>query len=91
MKPKQRDIIDCLKDALAEGMLPGTADSDVNVFTIPHPVPYGVIQRAIAEIVYLRSLAGAVTPGPDLVDLRGMLKTPPDKPKTEYPDWMSMK
>lgn len=57
----------------------------------PNDLACAVYRRAIAEIERLRSLAGAVTPGPDLVDLRGMIKTPPDKPKTEYPDWMSMK
>lgn len=46
----------------------------------------------LAELDRLRSLAGAVTPGPDFVDLRNMLNgSGPDKPKTEYPDWMSMK
>lgn len=64
----------------------------------PNDLACAVYRRAIAEIVRLRTLAGAVTPGPDFVDLRGMMKgagslnqAAGDKPKTEFPDWMSMK
>lgn len=57
--------------------------------------PCKLLERAATEIERLRSLAGAVTAGPDLVDLRAIIAKQraliEDKPKTEYPDWMSMK
>lgn len=48
------DVLEDLNELLTKQMRPGTADSDVNVFAIEYPVPYGLLIRLHDEIVKLR-------------------------------------
>lgn len=61
------DILDRLREAME--LRPGTADSDVNAIDIPVPIHRDLLRDAIAEITRLRSLAGAVSPGPDAAEV----------------------
>ena len=50
----QKDVIEELDHILDYKFRPGTADSDINVFSIEYPVPYYLLLRLREEIVRLR-------------------------------------
>ncbi len=53
--PRAREDVLLVLDRIMESnMRPGTADSDVNVFAIEYPVPYGFLWRLRNEIIELR-------------------------------------
>jgi hypothetical protein len=84
-KPIEQDILEVLEQAISvpgmagtDGKIvpPGSARGDVNVIADPAPVPRAVIRRAIREIRWLRTMAGAVTQGETFVEFRNQAKEP---------------
>jgi hypothetical protein len=75
LRVRDVDILELLEQAMAMPIR-GTANSDVNVFANPMELPRAVVERAIKEIKWLRTLAGAVTPGDTFVELRNQAKEP---------------
>lgn len=51
---RRKDVLDELRDAIRNGMRPGTHDSDVNVYELPCTVTYGLLRRLELEIEKLR-------------------------------------
>ena len=49
-----RDVLEKLDDAIHNTKLPGSADSDINVFAIEYPIRYGILDELRREIVRLR-------------------------------------
>lgn len=55
----RKDVLEDLEDVMNNNMRPGTGDSDVNVFAIEYPVPYGLLVRVKKEIERLRAVNAA--------------------------------
>jgi hypothetical protein len=54
VRVEHKDVIEELDEILDWKYRPGTADSDINVFSIEYPVPYYLLLRLREEIVRLR-------------------------------------
>ncbi len=50
----KRDVLEQLDEVMQNNMRPGTANSDINVFAIEYPVPYGLLHLIKKEIIELR-------------------------------------
>ena len=65
------DIVNELRDYRC-----GIANSDVSALDALVSVPIGLLMRAADEIERLRYIAGAVTPGQSVADIKELLRTP---------------
>lgn len=71
MVAPRRDIVESLKEALVAGMVPGTSDSDINVYALPITVTRAHLQLAIDEIQRLRAILRTCAYGMEVIDIGG--------------------